>query len=137
MRTLAALLLALPAAASPMLDKCLPVAPASCKLDEKSKYADFLSCFAPVTLDEKDPKQAACAPELLHAKVHQSCDPVDIPTVCKGVKPGADRVMTCLRKNAKALSEPCRKALEGYDGWYKAHAPVKKGRRSAVSAVRC
>lgn len=124
------------AVATPMLDLCRPVAPKTCALTEKSTYDDFVACFAPVTLDEKDPAALKCAPELLHAKVHLACDPKDIPGVCGAVKPGADRVMTCLRKNRKKLSAPCLKALDDYDGWYQDHAP-KKRRGGAVSATRC
>jgi hypothetical protein len=134
--TLLLVLVSGPAFATPMLDLCRPIAPKTCVLTDKSTYDDFIGCFAPVTLDETDPAQLKCAPELLHAKVHIACDPKDIPAVCAAVKPGADRVMTCLRQNRKKLTAPCLKALDDYDGWYKSHAP-KKRRSGAVSAVRC
>lgn len=140
------LLAASPALANPMLTKCLSLAPQICGLDEKSPADAYLSCFA----NAGDPKseagkaEAACAEELAHARVHKSCDAKDIPAVCAGVKPGNDRMMTCLRKNKAKLGPDCGKALESYDAVAAPAEPVTKGKTkarrskgSAVSAVRC
>ena len=131
----ALLLAAAPALANPMLDKCLPVAPPSCGLTDKSAAPDFLSCFESVPLSPKKAAEAACAEELSHARVHAACDAADIPKVCAGVKPGADRVMSCLRKHQKGLGAECRKALKTYDDG--AGGVRKKSRHGGVAAVRC
>lgn len=137
----AALLLAaaLPTAAraNPMLDKCLPFAPAACGLSEASSQDDFLSCLKAVKLDAGQPAQAACAEELAHARVHKACAP-DIAALCAGVKPGNNRTMTCLRRRVKKAAPACREALGAYDLIAPPAGERKKGRGGAgVSAVRC
>ncbi len=131
------------ARANPMLDKCLPFAPPVCGLTDKSAQDEFLSCFEAVKLDWAKAGPAACAEELAHARVHNACNPADIPKLCAGIKPGENRTMNCLRENTKKLGKECRKALRAYD---LIGAPSlddglkKKGRRgnhSGVGATRC
>lgn len=122
-----------------MLDKCVAFAPPVCGLTEKSEADAFLSCFETVKLDPAKAAEAACAEELAHARVHRSCGG-DIPKLCGKVKPGGNRTMNCLRRNAKKLSEDCRKDLEAYDGIVlpaTKGGERKKGRGAGVSAVRC
>src|SRR4051812_49314943 len=104
------LLAASTALANPMLEKCLPVAPKSCALEEKSDQDAFLKCFEKVELKPSVPAEQACGEELLHAKVHRDCA-TDIPKVCAGVKPGANRTMDCLRAGREELTPACRKSL--------------------------
>ncbi len=140
MRNLLALLLLLsagPAAANPMLEKCLPFAPEACALTEKSGADDFLACFGTKKLVETGKGEGACGEELAHARVHKACDAEDIPRVCDGVKPGGNRVMGCLREHAEVLSLDCRKALKSYDALTRPGGARKRGRGNAVGAVRC
>ncbi len=131
------LLLTAPAFANPMLDKCLPFAPAVCGLKDKSAGDDFLACFETVKLDAKKAPEAACAEELTHARVHKDCA-ADIAKFCSKVKPGENRTMDCLRKNAKKTAPACRKALTDYDAINPTRGGQKRKRGgSAVSAVRC
>lgn len=121
--------------ANPMLELCLPVAPAVCALTKDSPADEVLKCFADVSLSLKVPAQRACASELLHAKLHKACDSVDIPKLCKGVKPGDNRMMKCLGLNSFKISKPCKSA---YDDYMLLEGGTKQmGRGSAVSAVRC
>lgn len=133
--------LATAARANPMLDECLPFAPAVCGLTDKSAQAEFLSCFETVKLDATKAGPAACAEELAHARVHGACDAGDIPTLCAGVKPGGNRTMSCLRKNEKKLGKDCRKAIKDYDAISNPKSDdgtKKKGRgHSGVAATRC
>ena len=149
MLTAALLSLAVSALATPMLDKCLPFAPKVCALTDASSHDDFLSCFKPVHLDLLKPAEASCAEELAHARVHKACDATDLPTLCADVKPGDNRVMSCLRKNKKKLGGDCRKALRSYDGLQLMNGGDaqkdgdtkkdghKKGKKGSVAAVRC
>lgn len=129
--------------ANPMLEKCLTFAPAVCGLNDKSTQEEFLSCFEPVHLNAKKSAEASCAEELAHARVHKTCD-ADLPKFCAAVKPGANRTMSCLRKNSKNLSEGCRKALKDYDAIAvpqldgDSKKDGKRSRRtSGVAATRC
>ena len=130
--------------ANPMLEKCLPFAPAVCGLNDKSSQEEFLACFEPVHLNAKKPAEASCAEELAHARVHAACA-ADIPKFCVDIKPGANRTMTCLRKNSKTLNLDCRKTLKEYDAIAvpKLDGDSKKGERkkgrghSGVAATRC
>ena len=123
------------ARANPMLDRCLPLAPQACALTEKSARADYLKCFETVELHLAKPAEALCAEELFHAKVHVACDETDIPQLCGKVKPGENRVMSCLHRQHEKLSKPCSEALERYDQM--TGGSKKKGRHNAISAVRC
>ncbi len=129
------------AAANPMLQKCLPFAPATCALSEASTADDFLACFGKKALIDTGKGQGACSEELSHARVHKACDANDIPIVCAGIKPGDNRTMSCLRKNKKRLSKDCREALKEYDTLTSpaAHGGErKKGRgKTGVAATRC
>ncbi len=144
MRELLAVILMLAAgtaAANPMLEKCLPFAPASCALTDASTADEFLACFGTKPLIETGKGESACSEELAHARVHKACDANDIPIVCAGVKPGENRTMSCLRKNKKKLSADCLKALKDYDALTSPAAEGgerKKGRgKAGVAAVRC
>ncbi|MFI5347271.1 MAG: hypothetical protein ACHQ51_12935 [Elusimicrobiota bacterium] len=130
------LLAAQAARANPQLDLCLPVAPKTCALTDKSSRADFLKCFETIDLHPEKPAEGLCAEELLHAKVHVACDETDIPGQCGKVKAGGNRVMSCLRAAHKKLSKPCSDALDRYDALTGAGKKTKRG-RSAISAVRC
>lgn len=134
---LAAILLcaAAPSFANPMLDLCLPLAPEKCALTKDSEQSAYLKCFEDIMLKVGVPAEKACASELLHARLHQACDMTDIPTVCAGVKPGGNRTMSCLAENRKKLGKGCRKAFDEYQ--LLEGGGRKKGRGSAVSAVRC
>jgi hypothetical protein len=127
--------LAVAARANPMLDKCLSFAPPACGLTDKSEADAFLSCFETVTLDASKAFEGSCAEELAHARVHKSCG-ADIPKVCAKIKPGGNRTMNCLRRNAKSLGRDCRKHLKDYDAIV-APGERKKGGGAGVSAVRC
>ncbi|MBI5246897.1 MAG: hypothetical protein HY923_06920 [Elusimicrobia bacterium] len=134
---LAAVLLATaaPVFANPMLDLCLPLAPEKCALTKDSKESAYLKCFENVMLKVDVPAEKACASELLHARLHKACGKTDIPTLCAGVKPGENRTMNCLAENRKKLGKRCRKTLDEYN--LLEGGERKKGRHSAVSAVRC
>jgi hypothetical protein len=143
MRPLLAVLLALPvaASASPMLDKCLPLAAKICGLTAASTDAEFLSCFDENGWNKRTSEGAACAEELAHARVHRDCG-ADIKSACKGVKPGNDRLMGCLRNNRAKVAPACLKSLDLYDAQRANPDPTndglrKKGRGSAVSGARC
>ena len=126
---------AAPAFADPMLDLCLPLAPEKCSLTKDSKQSDYLKCFENVMLKVDVPAEKACASELLHARLHKDCGKTDIPTLCAGVKPGANRTMKCLLENREKLGKRCRTAFDEYDLLENGR---RKGRRGgAVSAVRC
>ncbi len=132
--------LAVSAHANPMLDVCMPFAPKVCGLTDKPTQAEFLSCFETVKLDAGKAREAACAEELAHARVHGACDAGDIPTLCAGIKPGGSRTMNCLRKNEKKLGKDCLKALKDYDaivGPKSGGRSKRKGGHAGVSAVRC
>lgn len=135
------LLSSVSASANPMLEKCLALAPKSCALTDTSIADDFLACFDGKVFDPAKPVEAACDEELSHARVHRACDDKDIPALCKGVKPGADRVMTCLRKNSAKLGKDCRNALKSYDllrgTLEKGNKGERKKGRYGVASPRC
>lgn len=164
MKTLALALLALagPAAANPMLEKCLPVAPKECGLSETSTPEQFIACFeAPVKKPSKRKAAAgvkgiaqtrevlfdeskdgfallSCREELAHARVHKACA-ADIETLCAGVQPGNDRLMSCLDDAFAKASVGCQKSFVDYKAARKNVEAASKRRknRKAVAAVRC
>jgi len=126
-----ALLLCAPSAfADPVLDKCLPLAPKSCALTDKSSSAEIIECFDKNPLKVTTDQSYGCSEELLHAKVHGACAQ-DITEHCGKVKKGANRTMACLARNHAKLSKPCAGAMERFTGGR------KKSRGSGVAAVRC
>lgn len=124
------------ARATPQLELCLPLAPASCALSDKSGREDYLKCFGHLELTASSDAESRCAEELLHARVHIACDAADIPGQCGDVKPGNDRVMTCMRAHRAKLTKPCARALKRYDE-FTGYGRRKGKRRNPVSAVRC
>lgn len=132
-------LLSSAASATPMLQKCRSVAPLICGLTDASTNDEILACFGETNPPSGRPDASDCASELGHARVHKACDGADVPRVCKGVKPGNDRLMTCLRKNRKRLGPACRKALDAYDEVFADpdSKQLKRSKHAGVGAVRC
>lgn len=98
----------------PRLQTCISVAPASCQLNEKSKFTTIYACMKGRTLNFAIPSEQQCAIELSHYETHLACDSKDIPEFCADVKPGSGRVMSCLEDHLEKLSKNCKSALQTY-----------------------